>query len=128
MRRVNALPLQEVAEQYLEKAYRYFLLLFKTGDSWPAAGSTTAVAIAEARRICPCQSLGLEGLPRRRRRGFPAPTRVCWSPCSLKSDRMGIGLTSQAEHGVPGAQCAGDRRQRHRQRAHTAVPGRSQGF
>ena len=93
---VNTLPLQEVAEQYLEKAYRYFLLLQDTSDDGPA-GSTTAVAIAEAREDLSKQANLLAW------KATPAPTKrtscthaVCWSPCSLKFDR---GLTCKLNTG-----------------------------
>ena len=98
MRRVNALPLQEVAEQYLEKAYRYFLLLQDTGDSWPAAGSTTAVAIAEAREDLSKQAnlLAWKGYPGADEEDFLHPRGVLESLLSLKFDR---GLTRKLNTG-----------------------------
>ena len=98
MRRVNALPLQEVAEQYLEKAYRYFLLLQDTGDSWPAAGSTTAVVIAEAREDLSKQAnlLAWKGYPGADEEDFLHPRGVLEARLSLKSDR---GLTRKLNTG-----------------------------
>ena len=98
MRRVNALPLQEVAEQYLEKAYRYFLLLQDTGDSWPAAGSTTGMAIAEAREDLSKQAnlLGWKGYPGADEEDFLHPRGVLESLLSLKFDR---GLTRKLNTG-----------------------------
>ena len=98
MRRVNALPLQEVAEQYLEKAYRYFLLLQDTGDSWPAAGSTTAVVIAEAREDLSKQAnlLAWKSYPGADEEDFLHPRGVLESLLSLKFDR---GLTRKLNTG-----------------------------
>lgn len=98
MRRVNALPLQEVAEQYLEKAYRYFLLLQDTGDSWPAAGSTTGMAIAEAREDLSKQAnlLAWKGYPGADEEDFLHPRGVLEALLSLKSDR---GLTRKLNTG-----------------------------
>lgn len=97
-RRVDALPLQEVAEQYLEKAYRYFLLHQDTSGAWPAAGSTTAVAIAEAREDLSehAKLLAWKGYPGADEEDFLHPRGVLEALLSLKSDR---GLTRKLNTG-----------------------------
>ena len=97
-RRVNAIPLQEAADQYLEKAYRYFLLLQDAGDSLPAAGSSTGLALAEARQDVSEQAklLASKGYPGADEEDFLRPRGMLEALLSLKFDR---GLTRKLNTG-----------------------------
>ena len=88
-RRVNAIPLQEAADRYLDMAYIYFLLLQDTGDSWPAAGSSKGSALAEARQALSEQAMLLasKGYPGADEDDFVHPSGVLEALLSLKLDR-----------------------------------------